>query len=67
MADIVLSVYPQRSLRINYENMIDNPGSIVQQISDMCSIKHQANLSFSLKGDVGISKEYIKYFWYIFL
>lgn len=62
MADIVLNVYPQRSLRINYENMIDNPGSIVQQISDMCSIKHQTNLSFSLKGDVGISKEYIKYF-----
>jgi hypothetical protein len=33
----------------------------------MCSIKHQANLSFSLKGDVGISKKYTKYFWYIFL
>ena len=62
MADIILSAYPQRSLRINYENIIDNPDGIVQQISNMCSIKHQANLSFSLKGDVGISKKYTKYF-----
>jgi hypothetical protein len=62
MADIMFNAYPQRSVRINYENIIDNPDGIVQQISNMWSIKRQANLSFSLKGDVGISKKYIKYF-----
>jgi tetratricopeptide (TPR) repeat protein len=62
MADIILSVYPQRSLRINYEDMIDNPSGIVEKISKMSSIECQANSSFSLKGDVGISEEYKKHF-----
>ena len=62
MADIILSIYPQRSLRINFEDLIDNPNGVVQKISEMCSIEYQANLSFSLKGDAGISKEYKKYF-----
>jgi len=62
MADIILSTYPQRSLRINYEDMIKNPISIVQKISNISSIECQDNLSFNLKGDVGISKEYKKYF-----
>jgi tetratricopeptide (TPR) repeat protein len=62
MADVILSIYPQRSIRINYEDLIENPNSIVQQISEICSIECRPNLSFSLKGDIGISKEYKKYF-----
>ena len=62
MADIILSIYPQRSLRINFEDLIDNPNDIVQKISKISSIEYQANLSFNLKGDVGISNEYKKYF-----
>ncbi len=62
MADIILSIYPQRSIRINYEDLIDNPNDIVQKISKISSIEYQSNLSFSIKGDVGISKEYKKYF-----
>jgi hypothetical protein len=42
--------------------MIDNPSGIVEKISKMSSIECQANSSFSLKGDVGISEEYKKHF-----
>jgi len=61
MAELLLKKYPDRTIRINYEDLIENPSTELGRVYSLVGLDEVDNSSFTderIGNDIGISKNY---------